>query len=67
MAFLSEEQIEQFETEYSKLRDDLLIHKETEPLAVYHRKLELANLMESAHRVFLHFAETGKVELEALD
>ncbi len=67
MAFLQEEQITQFESEYSKLREDLLTRKESESNEIYHRKLEIANVMESAHRVFLHFAETGKVSLEALD
>lgn len=67
MSFLQEEQIQQFETEYEKLREELLTKKENESDTVYYRKIELANLMESAKRVFLHFAETGKVELEALD
>lgn len=63
MPFLKEEQISQFEEKYSKLRDELLLHKETEHVQVYHRKLELANQMEHANRVFLHFAETGEVEI----
>lgn len=67
MSFLQEEQIQQFETEYEKLRDELLSKKENESDVVYERKLDLANLMETAKRVFLHFAETGKVELVALD
>ena len=63
MAFLTEEQIQQFEKEYTRVRDELLTHKETEHISLYHRKLELANQMEHANRVFLHFAETGKVEI----
>ena len=67
MSFLTEEQIIQFETEYDNLREDLLTRDSKDSDAIYHRKLELANLMENANRVFLHFAETGKVELKALD
>ncbi len=63
MSFLKEEQIVQFEEKYTKLREELLTHKETEPDQVYRRKLELANQMEYANRVFLHFAETGEVEI----
>lgn len=62
-SFLTDEQIEQFEKEYSKLRDKLLTRKESEKIEIFHRKLELANMMEYAHRVFLLFAETGNVEI----
>ena len=65
--FLSIRHVEQFEIEYEKLRNDLLTRKETDSDAIYHRKLDLANTMENAYRVFSHFAETGKVELKALD
>lgn len=64
---ITDEIVDRFEEEYDKLRDDLLSHKEGDHVEVYHRKLELANTMENARRVFLHFAETGKVEIAALD
>jgi hypothetical protein len=65
--FLSSIQVDQFDIEYEKLRDDLLTRKSSDSDEIYNRKLELANTMEAANRVFQHFADTGKVELKALD
>ncbi|CAN5950742.1 unnamed protein product [Sphagnum jensenii] len=61
-SFLTQDQIDQFETEYDLLREKLLLRDEKDSDELYHRKLEIANTMESAWRVFLHFAETDGVD-----
>jgi hypothetical protein len=65
--FVSEKSIRKFEKKYNELREDLLTRNSSDSDSVYNRKLELLNTMENANRVFLYFAETGKVDLKALD
>ncbi len=64
MSYLQKDQIEQFELEYDKIREELLTFGENEK--VNSRKIELANLLEIARRVFLDFAETGKITINSL-
>jgi len=60
--------IDAWEKSYSEFRAKMLIQiGETSNHEIANRLADLLNTFESANKIFIHFNETGKVELEALD
>jgi len=60
--------IDAWEKSYSEFRSKMFIQiGETSNHEIANRLADLLNTFESANKIFIHFNETGKVELDALD